>query len=363
MNILIRADASIDIGSGHVMRCLTLADELKNNGSTVYFVSRDSSGQLSHLIKNRGHKIILLPKPVQDYIPVADDPAHADWLNVAWDVDARETIQAIGEDIIDLLIVDHYGIDFRWHKKLREIVKNIMVIDDLADRKMDCDYLLDQTFGRKRDAYKSLVNKQTKLLLGTEYALLRPEFAQLRDKAIKKRKSFSLLKRVMISIGGMDPNNVTGHALESLATIDWISKPTIDVVMGGQSPHLSQVIEQAKHHSLSVNVHIDVDNMAELMLEADIGIGSAGSTSWERCTLALPSFVIVLAENQKVIATLLEKAGAINLWKDNTDLQTYFEKISANKNILVKMQDAAANICDGHGCNRVISELTSKVLH
>lgn len=363
MNIIIRADASIEIGSGHVMRCLTLADDLKKNGNTINFVCRDFPGQLSKLIKSRGHKTILLPKPIKDHISVVDDPTYAGWLNVAWDVDARETIQVIGDDIIDLLIVDHYGIDFHWHKKLRERVKNIMVIDDLADRRMDCDYLLDQTFGRKRDAYRSLVNKQATLLLGTEYALLRPEFAELRDKAIKKRKSFSHLKKVMISIGGMDPNNVTGHVLESLAMFDWILKPTIDVVMGGQSPYLSQVIKQAKNHSLSVNMHIDVDNMAELMLEADLGIGSAGSTSWERCTLALPSFVIELAENQKVIATLLEKAGAIHLWKDNTDLQIYFEKICSNKNILVKMQDAAANICDGRGCNRVISELINKVLH
>ena len=360
MNIVIRADASIDIGSGHVMRCLTLADDLKNKGYSVNFVCRDFPGQLSKLIKSRGYKTILLPEPIKDYIPVADDPAHAGWLNVAWDIDARETIQAIGEDIVDLLIVDHYGIDFRWHKQLLMIAKNIMVIDDLADRKMDCDYLLDQTFGRKIDAYKSLVNKQTKLLIGTEYALLRPEFAQLREKAIKKRKSYTHIKRITVSIGGMDSENVTGRVLKSLATFDWTLKPTVDVIMGGQSPHLSQIIEQAEQHPLSVNVQIDVNNMAELMLEADLGIGSAGSTSWERCTLALPSLVIVLADNQKVIASMLEKAGAVKLWKDDVDLLNYFKIISTNKNILMKMQDAAANICDGQGCRRVISILTNK---
>lgn len=363
MNIVIRADASIDIGSGHVMRCLTLADDLKNKGGIVNFVCRDFPGQLSKLIKSRGYKTILLPEPVQDYISKIDDPTHADWLNVAWDVDARETIQAIAEDVIDLVIVDHYGIDFRWHKKLRSSAKSIMVIDDLADRRLDCDFLLDQTLGRNTDTYKLLVNKKTHLLLGTEYALLRQEFAQLRDKAIEKRKSFNFIKRIMISIGGMDSEDVTGRVLESLALFNWISKPTIDVVMGGQSPNLNKIIEQSEKHPLSVNVHVDVDNMAEFMLAADIGIGSAGSTSWERCTLALPSLVIVLADNQKVIASMLEKAGAVILWKNVEDLHTIFKKISENNRMLMDMHDASSKICDGLGCSRVTTELSKYVVN
>ena len=361
LKILFRVDASVKIGTGHVMRCLTLADELTKENLKIQFICRAHDGHLGDLIRKRGYSVVLLPKTEVEYICTTDDPIYAHWLGVHWRQDAKETSTVLYETCIDWLIVDHYGIDSRWHNELRKVTKKIIVIDDLADRQLDCDLLLNPTFGEKK-RYQALVPENCQLLLVAKYALLRPEFALLRNRALNKRAAFNGINNILITMGGMDFDNATSRVLDIIFTIKWDKKPVINVVLNKLAPHLETVSEQVKYCPLQVNVLTNVDNMAELMLDADFCVGTAGSTSWERCTLGLPAIVVCLAENQKDIFQNLENAGVHSTFSDfNIDnihaLVKEFNDILNNRSFIRNMSAAAFNVCDGKGVCRAGLEI------
>ena len=357
--IAFRVDASIEMGSGHVMRCLTLADALKTQQRKCLFLTRPHPGNLSDIIAARGHGVILLSKPEQFVQKNEDFVDHAPWLGANQSQDAQETISGLKGIHPDWLIVDHYAIDQRWHKLLRPHAQNIFVIDDLADRAYDCDLLLDQTYGRKETEYKQLVNKKTPLLLGSQYALLRPEFAKLRPKAIAKRKEYNGIQRILISMGGTDPHDVTTKVLQGLMAVEWQNQPIVDVVLSSKAPYLNKIIEQAKQCSLGMAVSVDVNDMAERMLEADLAIGAGGSTSWERCCLGLPTIMIGVAENQTNIIQQLAQTGAslyIGTFSSHIAnlISDALTKINNNNTVLIDMAKKAAGIVDGLGVRKVI---------
>jgi UDP-2,4-diacetamido-2,4,6-trideoxy-beta-L-altropyranose hydrolase len=293
--IIIRTDASTRIGSGHVMRCLTLAEELREVGAGVSFISRAHPGNLNELIREKGFQCHELPS-AQEIEENPDDTRseYASWSGVSQQQDAEETIQALGGDQADWLIVDHYGLDEAWEKLLRHHVSKIMVIDDLADRPHDCDLLLDQNFyndGQKR--YDHLVSPACTKLLGPKYALLRREFREARKNLMERTGE---VKRVMVFFGGSDPDNITGLAVEALSAPELIDLK-VDVVIGAQNPNRIAVEKLVKDRPGTM-LHIQASNMAELMCEADLAIGAGGSTTWERCCMGLPSLIIPIAENQ-----------------------------------------------------------------
>ena len=139
MFVVIRADASKHIGSGHIMRCLTLAKELRNLGAIVEFITRNHSENLNTQIIEQGFKLRLLPNH-NKLVEQRTLSEYEQWLGVSQSVDAEETIKALSGKQPDLLIVDHYALDYNWEKKLRKIIDKIMVIDDLANRRHDCDF-------------------------------------------------------------------------------------------------------------------------------------------------------------------------------------------------------------------------------
>lgn len=220
------------------MRCLTLADELKREGAKIVFITRKLPGSMDEAIKHRGHELFLLPAPTESYRLRDDDVAHASWLGVTWEQDAEETSQAIHTSGADCLIVDHYGIDARWHKILRDQVVRIMVIDDLAERPLECDVVFDQTYSRQEAEFKRFMPTGCRIMLGSRFALLRPVFSELRRKALVKRRIENSISNVLVSMGGVDEENVTAKVLEGLGYLVWKEKPTIDVVLGGKAPHL-----------------------------------------------------------------------------------------------------------------------------
>ncbi|HDY75388.1 MAG TPA: UDP-2,4-diacetamido-2,4,6-trideoxy-beta-L-altropyranose hydrolase, partial [Candidatus Marinimicrobia bacterium] len=292
------------------------------------------------------------------------DVAHASWLGASWQQDAEESIRAIGNTVPDWLIVDHYAIDARWHNQFRERVGQIMVIDDLADRPLDCDLLLDQTYGRQLDTYQEQVPPGCQILLGSRYALLRPEFSKLRPLAIKKRKIFNGINRILVTMGAMDPDNVTATVLEGLSRVDWKDKPVIDIVLGGKAPNLKQVESMAKKSTLEILVSTDVSDMAERMLAADLAIGASGSTSWERCCMGLPSITISIAENQSLIAYELEKKGAAKYLGTLEAITEESIKCSVEKirktDQLKSMATIGIQIVDGSGAKCLADHLIEK---
>ena len=362
MRVVIRVDASFKIGTGHVMRTLTLARELRNLGAEVLFICRDFPGKMSAAIQGEGYNASLLARIAWEYKYREGDPSHADWLSVPWEQDVEETIEVLARSNPDWLVVDHYGIDQRWHARVRPHVGSIMVIDDLADRKLDCDLLMDQTFGREKQAYRPLIPGHCTLLLGTRYALLRPEFARLRPRALEKRQQFQGIRRVLVSMGGSDTGNHTMPILEGLSDFLWKKPPVIDVVLGVNLLQKQKVEEQARFCFNQINILSDVTNMAELMLEADVSVGAGGTTSWERCCMALPSILVITAANQKDIGRQLHDYGATITLPSPIRLRRQVKKAMAllrdDRERYAEMSVKAAEVCNGDGAAEVAAEMT-----
>lgn len=335
MNIVFRVDSSSQIGAGHLMRCITLADELKRKKHQITFVCRELTGNLSALIN---YPVLMLPKN-DDF---QSDDVYLNLLGVTQIQDAVQTIKVIPKNV-GLLIVDNYALDKTWHKQLRLHVNKIMVIDDLANKQFDCDVLLNQNLDIQKKDYEDKVQNDCELLLGCDYALLRPEFSQLRKQALEKRKNTKVIKNIFVSMGGYDKKNVTYEVLQQLD-----DNFNVVVVLGKESQHRDMI----KHYVKDKNIEIIIaaENMAELMLNADLAIGAGGSSSWERCCLGLPTLLYVTSENQKKVAKSLEQLGAViivNNLKDN--LQSITSSLIHWRNISEKAQA----ICDGMGIKRV----------
>ena len=308
MNVVIRTDASLEVGTGHVMRCVTLAKQLERKGANVTFICRNYPGNSISYIQSQGFNV---------HIPsVRENQHHWQWRRDNWTQDAHETKRII-ENLnknVDLLIVDHYGLDAKWESALRPSIKHIMVIDDLANRPHDCDILLDQNY------YLNLQNRYTELVSGSCIQLLGPNFVLLRDEFIsidlKKIERDGSVKNVLVFFGGTDP---TGETMKTIQAIQGINQFDIEfnVVVGEANPK-KEKIEQICSQMSNVKYHCQISNMSELMVNADLAIGAGGTTSWERCYLGLPSIIIIVADNQKEVANAVAEIGAAHCLGEST---------------------------------------------
>ena len=351
-----RVDSSLEIGAGHVMRCLTLADALREQGAECIFVSRGNEGSQLARIEASGHRLAALPVANGDFEQDEGAPAHAAWLGAGWSEDARQTQSALGATRPDWMVVDHYGIDARWERELARRCGRLMAIDDLADRAHDCALLLDQTLGRAASEYAALVPRHGLLLTGAAQALLRPEFAAARESALERRTE-ARLRRLLVTMGGTDPANATGRVLAAIAAEPALAGLEISVVMGGASPWLEAVRAQLSAMAQHTELHVDVPAMAPLMQAADLAIGSAGTTSWERCCLGLPAILLVLAENQRTVAAALARAGAALVMPEFSALAGQVRALRDDPAALARMALAAAHVTDGLGAARVREKL------
>jgi len=363
VKIVFRTDASHDIGTGHIMRCLTLADELRERGAHSHFICRDHPGNLSDLIGKRGYPLHVLPDARQQIIkceacskPASDYRA---WLGVDWDVDAQQTLSMLDSSPVDWLIVDHYALDILWEQALRAHCKKLLVIDDLADRRHDCDLLLDQNLGRQDQDYFGLISHKTQTLIGPVYALLRPEFAEWRQHSLQRRAQ-PQLKNLLITMGGVDQANVTGQVLDALTHCELPTDLSITVVMGLTATWLPEVQAQAVTIPRPTQVLVGVSNMAQLMAESDLCIGAAGGTAWERCVLGLPTLILILSANQYSSAMALQSYDAAWVVADMQQLKAQMSALF-NKNTqtatLQKMSQAAAKLANGTGASQVVELL------
>lgn len=360
--VAFRVDASLQIGSGHVMRCLTLAAALREQGASCHFICREHSGNLIDQIRGMGFAIAALATGSLDSPPVAQDgkplPPHAAWLGTGWQVDAEVTCDALRSLSPDWLVVDHYALDRSWEQALRAHCTRLMVIDDLADRPHDCDVLLDQNLGREDKDYTDLVPATCTILAGTRYALLRPEFAALRAYSLQRRKQ-PQLRRLLITMGGVDQSNATGQVLKALRQCPLPTDCRITIVMGLHAPWLAQVEAQVADFPWPCEVKVNISDMAQLMADSDLAIGAAGGTSWERCVLGLPTLMVVIAENQKSGATALVRAeAAVSAGDMRAIASSLHDKLAALGGArLAQLSEAASYLADGLGTGRVVAAL------
>lgn len=370
MRIAFRADASVQIGTGHVMRCLTLADALVAQGAKCEFICREHTGNLIELIRSKGHVAHTLPIAPSEFEgstsagsgTAALDLPHSQWLGATQTQDANACVSMLAAQRPDWIIVDHYALDARWEKAAARFSRKLMVIDDLADRQHACDLLLDQTFGRDAGDYRTIAPAHCKLLCGSQYALLRPEFAALRPYSLQRRDT-PVLKELLITMGGVDKDNVTGQVLQALHQCALPADCRITVVMGATAPWLEAVKTLAQDLPWSNRVLVGVSNMAQLMADSDIAIGAAGATSWERCCLGLPSAMMVLADNQQKAASLLESASAARPLSPGVEFEAelakFIDELSHSHEYHRKLIENASKIADGTGCQRVAAQLTA----
>ncbi|XNH22170.1 UDP-2,4-diacetamido-2,4,6-trideoxy-beta-L-altropyranose hydrolase [Vibrio cyclitrophicus] len=279
MKIVFRADSSIHIGSGHIMRCLVLASMLKEHGHHVSFACRPQQGDLLDFVRNKGFEVKELIVPSEWSTPKSSADYEA-WLQVPWKVDVDSFVSIFAS--VDLVVVDHYGINAEWEERCKtQLQCKVFAIDDLL-RPHNADMILDQTLSRTPSEYDS-PELETTVLTGCDFALLNPNFVKYRQQAIQSSLHKSK-PRVLVSMGGIDQPNATLQVLHELLAIS-DDRPLVTVLLSPKAPNYGSVKEFCSENDDWVR-HLDfVDNMAELMLQHDIAIGAPGTTSWERACL------------------------------------------------------------------------------
>jgi UDP-2,4-diacetamido-2,4,6-trideoxy-beta-L-altropyranose hydrolase len=355
--VVFRADASARIGFGHVARCLTLARALRARGVAVLFVARSADVPMLEHLDREGITVARVPNNGG----LAGSPPEDPWPEVGSRRDAEQTRDAIlawGRRP-QWIVADHYGIDEGWETVLRPHVDRIMVIDDLANRRHDCDLLLDQNLvDDLASRHVGRVPTRCGLLLGPEFALLQPAYAALHDTATARRGA---IRRLLISFGGADAPGLTMKTLEAVGRL---AQPAIhvDVVSSSASPWANALRQAVVGHD-QVHLHFDLPSLANLMAEADFAIGAGGSTTWERLCLGLPTLVVTLAKNQEPAAAELDRRGLIH-WLGDAESVTVDRIHNALATLMenglpAEWSERCHAAVDGEGAKRVVAALCS----
>jgi len=288
---------------GHVMRCVALAEQLRQRGIAVRFICRRLEGHLETPLRERGNDVAMLPAP-RTATAAAADGDYAGWLGVPQGVDAEETAAALAGARPEWLVVDHYALDADWERAMRPSVGRILAIDDLAGRPHACDALLDQNFsleGKRRNA--ATVPADCLQMIGPRHALLRPEFARLRHAGPERAG----VRRIFVFFGGTDPSDMTGRTLEALSS-DEFAGLELELVIGANYGR-REALEARARTRPRTRLHGATYLVAELMRESDLAIGAGGGTTWERMCLGLPTILVSIAENQAAACRDLAAAG------------------------------------------------------
>lgn len=351
--VAFRVDASPSIGTGHFMRCLTLAAALKIRGATVRIVSRSLPEHLRILLADGGHELVALP-PVP--LCAGGELAHSHWLGTTQLIDAQATVHALDGTHWDWVIVDHYALDAVWERELRTCGARILVIDDIADRAHDCDVLVDSNFyvdDEKR--YIGKVPFDCRLMLGPRYTLLREEFPLLRVKSLPRDGT---VRRLLVFFGGIDARNYTGRAISALSASRF-KDIFVDVIIGAQHPACQEIKTACAKNGFVC--HVQTDRMAQLMADADLAVGAGGTATWERACLGLPTIAFALAENQ----VRQIRDAALQGWIYAPDVNEEFEATVAlhlvalreNGTLLKAMSASSMRAVDGQGVWRLAAAM------
>lgn len=357
MRIIFRTDSSLQIGTGHLQRCITLANALRQQGAVVSFICRDLPGNGIFLLKKHHFSVQILSssKLLNDHSPQCK---HQAWLGVSQQIDADQTLQALANQTIDWMIVDHYALDAFWESQLRIKSRSILVIDDLADRTHDCDVLLDQNYYLDQAIrYDLLIPKSCHLLLGPHYALLRDEFSLLRKNT---PRLIQKINKISVFFGGCDLNNTTEKTIKALQLINR-NDIKIDVLIGALNPNM-EALKKAASTAKNIFLHTYMDSIAEWLNASDFAIGAGGVTLLERSCLGLPSLILSCATNQEQTAKASAIAGfAYYLGPDITinkeQLAHSIQECITNHDLLKRMSQKGMELVDGKGTSRVVNRL------
>ncbi|VVN96384.1 UDP-N-acetylglucosamine--N-acetylmuramyl-(pentapeptide) pyrophosphoryl-undecaprenol N-acetylglucosamine transferase [Pseudomonas fluorescens] len=352
MRIMIRADASPTIGSGHIARCLTLARVLRKQGSHVAFACRQLPGHRLDALSAEGFETFALPELYPD-----EDPQQAIESMLPWQADI-DALDLLLEDHagFDWIIVDHYGLDHYWQTAARRWAPRIAAVDDLATRRYSVDLLLNQNLSGLSENYTPLLPEGCRTLLGPRYAMLREEFdcpaIEIKPKA----------RRVLVNFGGFDAAMQTHHAMQALADFPELD---VDFVAGVDNPAWAQMQALAQTRP-NWRLHSFVSDFHQRMSEADLFIGAGGGTSWERAALGLPTICIAVSNNQQVNGEVMAAAGAHVFMGAReqvsvAQLRDAIGFVAANFYLRQSMAERSRQMVDGRGALRVAAALADAV--
>ncbi|AMA08229.1 UDP-2,4-diacetamido-2,4,6-trideoxy-beta-L-altropyranose hydrolase [Picosynechococcus sp. PCC 73109] len=339
-NILIRADASSEIGTGHVMRCLALAQTLQASDFTVTFLMVEATSPLVERLTAENIQLtygLSTPGSLED---------------------AKQTVNLAQKLQADWGVVDGYQFGAEYQKILKEAGLKILFFDDYGHAQhYYADIVLNQNLGTNPDWYRQR-EAYTQLFLGCSYSLLRKEFWSWQG---WQRAIAPVAKKILVTLGGGDPDNVTLKVIHALQQIK-NTELDILVVVGGTNPHYVQLQGAIQTMTLNLRLVKNVTNMPELMAWADLVIAAGGSTNWELAFMGLPTVVITIADNQRDIARKLDQMGVvINLgWHLNVTEKVIAQTVSQllnNPQQRHSMSQAARQLIDGQGSQRVVAKM------
>lgn len=348
MNVLIRADASSTIGSGHVMRCLAIAQGLTLAGHQVFFLIKDIGINLKKRIELENFKILPLETTCignQEDIQATIDIAKA--LNIDW------------------VIVDGYGFNSDFQKEIKSAYLKLLVIDDYCHAQhYYADVILNANIHAKELNYENR-EPYTQLLLGSKYVLLRQEFLKWKD---WKRDLNKHAQNILVSLGGADPQNLSLEIIQALEELKQEGLRII-VVLGPNNSHYSTIEKYVKAETQfkTIELQNNVSDMSTLMKWADIAITGAGSTCWELAFMGLPSFTFILAHNQINVSKSLDSLKIFpsmgwNLDSEKNRFVQSVESLLLSTSQRKEIYDQSKALVDGKGVSRILTTLHKSCL-
>lgn len=315
----------------------------------MHFVAASIDDFLAQRIEQHGHRLWK--------IDTGADPGEGDanwdrtsWPNAVQALDAERTEKVVRQVRASHLVMDHYRLDRAYAHAIRSMGTRVLVIDDLANRRHDCDWLVDHSLNRTVAEYRTLVPTACAVHTGTLYCLLRPEFQTRRRQALVKRNAGGPLRRILISLGTTDVAGMSERALKAILDSEFSGR--VDVVLPFETATRRRVEGLAQQHE-NVVLHDQVSDMASLMASADLAVGAGGTTSWERCCLGLPTVTLILAENQRYVAQELGSSGAAIIVESPLAITVAVDCMMRDDRQRAMMEAAAFSACDGLGAGRV----------
>ncbi len=338
-SLLFRADVSVSRGTGHVMRCLALAQAWQDAGGRAVFAMAETTPAIQARLAAESCEVVA----------ISSAPGSAE--------DARQTIGLASEQESDWIVVDGYHFTADYQRALKASGCKILFLDDYGHAlHYSADFVLNQNVCARADLYADR-EPQTKLLLGPRYGLLRREFSAWRN---WKREISAVCHRVLVMMGGSDPQNLTARVIEALA-LAGLDDLEIIVVIGGSNPHFEILQKLAAQSSLRIKVLRDISNVAEPMADADVAISAAGSTYWELCLLGLPALLIDVADNQTELARELDRRGcAIHIGNRTVSpekIAKQLRRLVHSRELRQSLSQRSRELVDGGGAMRVVSVL------
>lgn len=341
--LIIRADADARIGTGHLMRCLALAQAWKDEGGDVIFITACESPKLQQRLDGEGFQVVQLKYPYPNPL------------------DLEKTLEVIVGYQGAWVVLDGYHFDPSYQYRIKGAGCRLLVIDDMAHHPhYYADIVLNQNIYAEDMQYSC--EPYTRLLLGTKYVLLRREFLRWRQ---WKRNIPDIAKKTLVTLGGSDPDNVTLKVIEALQQVEVEGLEAI-VVVGAANPHLALLRNAAESSAVPIRLETAVENMSELMAWADIAISAGGSTCWELAFMGLPSLLIVMADNQRMAVKRLCERGLMRNLGDSLDVTPQaiawsLKNFAENYEERLKIGELGRQLVDGLGVERVVGVLVQDI--